>query len=301
MTNGAPKRARKAGRVREPDVRLRHGWLYKLVRGVVLLLGSLVILYPLMWMVSTSLKTDTAMYGNMYSVWVPRGGLDLNNYALAWQRANIDTTVLNSFKVTFTSLFFIMLLAYLTSYALVRMRFFGRQFWMTLFVALMLVRLEQVVMIPQYRLIKSLGMSDSLPGVILIYINGGIPFSVFLLTSFISRIPLALDEAAYIDGASRVRIVFQICLPLSLPGFATVVIFQFMTIWNDYFTPLIYLISPVNRTITLGLKNFSGVYKSTAYNHLFAALCTVSIPVITIFLLFQNLFISSIIAGSVKE
>jgi len=301
MTILASHRARRAERIREQGPRLRHSRLFKLVRGVVLLLGSLVILYPLLWMVSTSLKTDAAMYTNMYSVWVPPSGLDFQNYVIAWQRASIGVTILNSVKVTFTSLFFIMLLSYLTSYTLVRMEFFGRKFWMTLFVTLMLVRLEQVVMIPQYRLIKSLGMGDSLPGIILIYINGGIPFSVFLLTSFISRIPLALDEAAHIDGANRARIVFQICLPLSLPGFATVVIFQFMAIWNDYFTPLIYLISPAKRTITLGLKNFSGAYKTTAYNHLFAALCTVSIPVIIIFLLFQNLFINSIAVGSVKE
>ena len=127
------------------------------------------------------------------------------------------------------------------------------------------------------------------------------PFSVFLLTSFISRIPLTLDEAAHIDGASRLRIIYQICLPLSIPGLATVLIFQFMQIWNDYFTPLIYLVSPKNRTVTLGLTNFFKAYSSVSYNYLFAALCIISLPIIIMYLLLQNLFISGITAGAVKE
>jgi ABC-type glycerol-3-phosphate transport system permease component len=301
MAFSSARAGRKTLSIGGEEPRIRHGIPYKTIRTVLLITGAVIVLYPLMWMVSTSLKTHEAMYSNMYSILIPKGGWAIENYAIAWRTANIGPTILNSVKITFTSLFFMMLLSYLTSYALVRMRFAGRRFWLTLFVTLMLVPLGQVVMIPQYQLIRALKMNDTLQGVILLYINSGIPFSVFLLTSFISRIPLALDEAAHIDGASRVRIVFQICLPLSLPGFATVIIFQFMTIWNDYFTPLIYLVSPGNRTITLGLKNFSGVYKATAYNQLFAALCIVSIPVIIIFLLFQNLFISSIAAGSVKE
>lgn len=281
--------------------RTGHSLPYNIIRAILLTLGTVVILYPLFWLVSCSLKSDVAIHKDLYSIFFPIEELAFSNYVVAWNTARIGPTILNSVKITSISLFFMMLLAYLTSYTLARMRFFGQKFWMTLFVTLMLVPLGQVVMIPQYKLIKELGLVDKHLGVILLYINGGIPFSVFLLSSFISRIPISLDESAYIDGASRLRIIFQICLPLSLPGLATVIIFQFMNIWNDYFTPLLYLVSPKNRTITQGLKNFQGAYVSTDYNKLFAALCTVSIPIIICFLLFQNLFISGITAGSVKE
>lgn len=282
--------------------RLHHQWPYYLLRTVILVTGSVVIIYPLLWMVSCSLKPETLIHSDMYSILFPIEQIQFENYAYAWSKAGIGASLLNSVKITGVSLFCMMIIAYLASYALVRIQFIGRNLLMTVFVTLMLVPLGQVVMIPQYRLIKALGLNDSHLGVILLYINGGIPFSVFLLTSFISRIPIALDEAAYIDGASRVRITFQIVFPLSLPGFATVIIFQFMQIWNDYFTPLIYLVTPSKHTVTQGLKNFSsGPYAGTDYHYLFAALCIVSIPIIIIFLLFQNLFISGITAGSVKE
>ena len=275
---------------------------YRILQFGILIVGAILILYPLAWMVSCSLKTPKAIASDMYSIFVPLNQLDLvGNYSYAWVKAAIGSTVMNSVKITFSSLFFIIILAYLTSYTLARMEFFGRNLLMTVFVTLMLVPLGQVVMIPQYKLIRQMGLSDNIWAVVILYVNGGIPFSVFLLTNFISRIPITLDEAAYIDGASRWRIIYQICLPLSLPGLATVVIFQFMTIWNDYFTPLIYLISPQNRTITLGLTNFFKAYSSTNYNYLFAALCIVSLPVIFVYLLFQNLFISGITAGAVKE
>ncbi len=284
------------------ESRLRHSFAYDVLRAAFLIIGAIVVLYPLIWMVSCSLKSEVAIRTNMYTLLFPLKEFSPENYVIAWSKADFGHTFFNSVKITAVSLFFMMLLSYMTSYTLTRMSFFGRKMWMTLFVTLMLVPLGQVVMIPQYRLIKSFGLGDSHLGIMLLYINGGIPFCVFLLSSFISRIPIALDEAAYIDGASRLRIVFEICFPLSLPGFATVIIFQFMNIWNDYFTPMIYLVTPSKRTLTLGLKNFNeGPYGGTHYHQLFAALCIVSIPIIICFLLFQNLFISGITAGSVKE
>lgn len=297
MKKDATMRAARLGKNR-----LRHHWLYYLLRTTLLVGGSIVIIYPLVWMVSCSLKPESLIHRDMYSILFPVNLISFENYAYAWQKAGIGASFLNSLKITAVSLFCMILFAYLTSYALVRIEFVGRNLLMTFFVTLMLVPLGQVVMIPQYRLIKALGLNNTHLGVILLYVNGGIPFSVFLLSSFISRIPLVLDEAAYIDGASRLRITFQIIFPLSLPGLATVIIFQFMQIWNDYFTPLIYLVTPAKHTVTQGLKNFcSGPYAGTDYHYLFAALCIVSIPIIIVFLLFQNLFISGITAGSVKE
>ncbi len=287
---------------KQKPTKLYKSPLYRVVQFTVLILGTVIILYPLSWMISVSLKSEQAVASNMYSILIPWDQIALvENYSYAWVKASIGTTLINSFIITLSSLVGITFLAYLTSFTLSRIKFIGRNFLMTLFVTLMLVPLGQVVMIPQYKLIRQIGLSDNIWACVILYINGGIPFSVFLLTSFISRIPITLDEAAHIDGASRLRIIYQICLPLSIPGLATVLIFQFMQIWNDYFTPLIYLVSPRNRTVTLGLTSFFKAYSSVSYNYLFAALCIISIPIIIMYLLLQNLFISGITAGSVKE
>jgi len=256
-------------------------------------------MYPMLWMIAGSLKSDEAIRKDMYGL-IPIGGPAWSNYTFAWNVANIWRNGLNSLFVSSIAIVVIILLAYLTSYALARINFPGRNLLLTIFVALMLVPLGQVTMIPQFRLIGNLGLHNNLYSVILLYINGGIPISVFLLTSFMKTIPKELDESAFVDGAGRLRIIFQIFFPLTLPGLATVVIFQFMMIWNDYFTPLIYLQRPEVRTVTLGLANFNHLFGQVDYNMLFAALCIVSLPIITVYLIFQNMFISGITAGAVK-
>ena len=253
----------------------------------------------MLWMIAGSLKSDEAIKKDMYGL-IPIGGPAWSNYTFAWNVANIWRNGLNSLFVSSIAIVVIILLAYLTSYALARINFPGRNLLLTIFVALMLVPLGQVTMIPQSRLIGNLGLHNNLYSVILLYINGGIPISVFLLTSFMKTIPKELDESAFVDGAGRLRIIFQIFFPLTLPGLATVVIFQFMMIWNDYFTPLIYLQRPEVRTVTLGLANFNHLFGQVDYNMLFAALCIVSLPIITVYLIFQNMFISGITAGAVK-
>ena len=143
-------------------------------RYLFLILGAIVILYPLFWMVSCSLKTDAAIKTNMYSL-LPIGGIQLKNYVFAWQTAKLGNNAWNSLQISVVSLFFILVLVYLTSYAMARIKFTGRNALMMIFVTLMLVPLGQVVMIPQYRLIRLFGLINKLPSVMLLYINGGIP------------------------------------------------------------------------------------------------------------------------------
>ena len=273
--------------------------LYLFLRGTVLSISTVVIMYPMLWMIAGSLKSNEAIRQDMFGL-IPIGGPEWSNYAFAWNIAGIWRNGLNSLYVSIIAICFIVFLAYLTSYALARINFPGRNLLLTVFVTLMLVPLGQVTMIPQFRLIAGWGLHNNLWSVILLYINGGIPISVFLLTSFMKTIPKELDESAYIDGAGRLRIIFQIFFPLTLPGLATVVIFQFMMIWNDYFIPLIYLQRPEVRTVTLGLANFNHLFGQVDYNMLFAALCIVSLPIIAVYLIFQRLFISGITAGAVK-
>lgn len=271
-----------------------------LIDYIILMILSAVIIFPLIWLVGNSLKSDKDVRKNMANLLPSPGEWQFDNYIQAWQRGNIGDTIKNSFINTVVAVLLILIVAYLTSYAIARIRYRGNEIVYALFVSLMMVPLAQVVMIPQFRLISGLNLVDTHLGVILLYTAGGIPFSVFLLTSFLRRIPMELDEAARIDGCNHARIILKVLLPLSKPGIATVIIYQGMNIWNDYFTALIYLHSPDTKTVTLGLKNFMGQWGLVDYNRLFAAIAIVTLPVVLLYVIFQKQFIGGLTSGSVK-
>lgn len=267
---------------------------------IILTILSTFIIIPLIWLVGNSLKSDQDIRVNMAKLLPSAGEWQFGNYVQAWQRGNIGQTITNSFINAIVSVFLIVLVSYFTAYAIARIKYKGSEIVYALFVSMMMVPLAQVVMIPQFRMISGLNLVDTHLGVILLYVAGGIPFSVFLLTSFLRRIPIELDEASRIDGCSHMEIIFKILLPLSKPGIATVVIFQGMNVWNDYFTALIYLRSPEMKTITLGLKNFMGQWGLVDYNRLFAAIAIVTLPIILLYVIFQKQFVSGLTSGSVK-
>lgn len=266
----------------------------------ILMMLSGIIVVPLLWLLGNSLKSDKDIRVNMAKLLPSPGEWQIDNYIQAWKRGNIGQTIWNSLFNTLVSVVLILAVAYFTSYAIARIRYRGSEFIHAMFVSMMMVPLAQVVMIPQFRIISGLNLVDTHIGVILLYTAAGIPFSVFLLTSFLRKIPIELDEAACIDGCSRLAIIFRILLPLSKPGIATVVIFQGMNVWNDYFTALIYLRSPEMKTIMLGLKNFMGQWGLVDYNRLFAAIAIVTFPIILLYVIFQNQFQSGLTSGSVK-
>jgi raffinose/stachyose/melibiose transport system permease protein len=137
-------------------------------------------------------------------------------------------------------------------------------------------------------------------GLILPYAAGGLPFAVFVLSTFIRTIPWEIEEATIIDGASRLRIIFQIIAPLSLPGIATVVIFSFMGNWNELFLAMVMLTNPKLRTLPIAIMNFSGLWGYIDYSRLFAAIVIITLPVVVVYIIFQKQFIRGLTAGAVK-
>lgn len=258
------------------------------------------IIVPLLWLFGNSMKSDKDIRVNMAKLLPTPGEWRPDNYIQAWKRGNIGQTIWNSLLNTLVAVVLILFVAYFASYAIARIRYKGSELVHALFVSMMMVPLAQVVMIPQFRIISGMNLVDTHLGVILLYTAAGIPFSVFLLTSFLRKIPVELDEAARIDGCGRLAIIFRILLPLSKPGIATVVIFQGMNVWNDYFTALIYLRSPETKTVTLGLKNFMGQWGLVDYNRLFAAIAIVTFPIVLLYVIFQKQFVSGLTSGSIK-
>jgi raffinose/stachyose/melibiose transport system permease protein len=145
----------------------------------------------------------------------------------------------------------------------------------------------------------TLGLLDSLYGLILLYTAMSIPFSMFILTGFIKMIPNELDESAYMDGCSEPRIISKIILPLLKPALATVLIYNFIPIWNDVYFPLIFLHSPENKTLMLFITIFFGQF-STDWSLVFSALTIGAIPSIIIYLVGSKYFIKGLTSGALK-
>ncbi len=263
---------------------------------VVLLVFALIIVYPLVWMVFLSLKNQAEMYT---LVWGPPRHVEWLNYPEAWTIGSVGLTLWNTLVLTAVSVFALLVLCYFAAYAQARMRFPGSSLIMIVLVGTMLIP-AQVIIIPLYTLEASLGILNSRFGLILPYVAGGVPFSVFLLTAFLKTIPFELEESAFVDGCRRLQIIRAIVIPLSRPGLATVIVFQSFNVWNQYFLPLVLLQSPALQTVTLGLMAFSQQWGMTDFPRLFAALTIINVPVILLYAVFQRQFISGLTAGALK-
>ena len=261
-----------------------------------LLVLALIVVYPLVWMIFLSLKNQREMYT---LVWGPPHVFEWSNYPLAWTVGNVALTMYNTFVLTAASVILILVLCYFAAYAQARIKFPGSNLIMIVLVGTMLFP-SQVIIIPLYTLESSLGILNSRLGLILPYVAGGIPFSIFLLTAFLKTVPFELEESAFVDGSRRITIIRSIILPLSRPGLATVIVFQSFSVWNQYFLPLVLLQSPSLQTVTLGLMAFSQQWGMTDFPRLFAALVIINVPVIALYAVFQRQFISGLTAGALK-
>jgi raffinose/stachyose/melibiose transport system permease protein len=263
---------------------------------LVLLFFTLVTAYPLLWMLFSSLKSQGEFYTNLW--WVPKAWL-WENYSISWKVAQLSTTYWNSAVVTVTSILLVVIVSYLAAYSFARFEFRGSKLILLLFLSALMVP-GQVTLIPLFKIELLLHIYNTKLGLILPYVAGGMPFSVFLLTSFLRSIPRELDEAAEIDGASKMRILWTILFPLSRPGMATVVILTFIAVWNDFFLPLVMIKDTAQYTIPLGMMVFTSQFSDTNYSEVFAALSATVLPAVIVYVVFQRFFISGLTQGALK-
>ncbi len=272
-----------------------------------LLVGIAVLfLLPLAWMISTSLKEPFDLQG---ANWIPdpvawRNYADAFSYGM-WVRWTVNTVILTVFSVISA-----VLATSLTAYAFARLRWPGRDVLFGFVLATMMLP-GVVLLIPQFIIFAKLpafGFQDSrvwvntfLPLIVPGFL-GGSAFNIFLLRQFMKGIPMSLSESAKIDGASDFRILWSIVMPLSKPALATIAIFAFQGAWQDFMGPLIYLQSERLYNLQLGLRQFDfAAGGAPAWNWLMAASLVVMLPVLTIFLSFQQYFIEGINITSLGE
>ena len=269
--------------------------LPRLLVSAALLLLALVFFFPLIWMVMSSFKTNSAIFSAPFS---PPDSIDFSKWAEAWTVGNLGQYAINSAIVTIASVALILLLGAAAAYALSRYRFRGRGLVLGLF-ALGLILPLQSYFIAQSSIFTQLGITDTRLALIIPYTAMGLSLAVYLLKVYLDALPEELFEAARIDGAGDRQMFTSVALPLLRPGLATVAIFSALAAWNEFLLALLYIQDDALKTIPTGLLAFSTRYV-TDYSLLFSALSIVTIPMIVIYVVFNRQIVAGITAGSVK-
>lgn len=261
----------------------------------VLLIGLTVLtLTPLIWMLSASLKLDKDVF-SVPIQWIPTDP-QWGNYAKVWEKIPLLTFTFNSLKLTVLITIIQVLTSSFAAYGFAKCNFKGRNVLFLFYVATMAIP-WQVYMLPQYTLMNKMHLVDTHIGYI--FMQAFIPFGVFLMRQAFISIPNELLEAARIDGMSEYGIFAKIALPLSKASATTLVIFSFVTIWNDYMGPMLYFNTESKKTIQLSIKMFMGQY-STEWGLIMAVSVMALIPVFIIFLIGQKQFVQGIASSGIK-
>ncbi|MCL4377000.1 MAG: carbohydrate ABC transporter permease [Actinobacteria bacterium] len=248
-------------------------------------------------MVIASFKTNKEVFKQL---WGLPGNLNLDNFHNAWLNLNFSRYTFNSIIVVVISVALILIVSAPAAYALTRMRMrFANQ--ITFFYLAGMGIPFQLLFIPLFKILKSIHLIDTLPGLIIVYVALSIPFTVFLLTGFFLTIPSELEDASQIDGCNEFQTFFKIMAPMAAPGIVTAAIFNFIGLWNEYMLALIFITTPENKTLALGLY---GLQTSLQYSgdwvSVFAGAVLIIIPTTIIYVLLSEKLISGITMGAIK-
>ena len=259
-----------------------------------------IMIYPLLWLLMSSFKSNDTMFLNAWSL-VPQKWDIVQNYTTGFAGiAGISfwTFFKNSVIVTVVSVVGSIFFSLLAAYAVSRINFRGANFWFGCIVMTMMIP-SQVMVVPQYIILKKLGLSDTLVSMTLPWVFG-YAFFIFLIVQYMRGIPRDLDEAAMLDGCSKIGVLFKILVPVVQPSIVTASIFAFYWIWQDFFQPLIFVSNPKNFTIPLALKLYLDPNSYSNYGGLFAMSVISLLPVILVFIKFQKYLVEGIATDGIK-
>jgi multiple sugar transport system permease protein len=280
------------------DLKIPHPG--RIVLYVVTSALTLMFIFPFVWTISSSLKTAYEVVGYPPSL-IPQV-IQWGNYYQAWTSIEFDVFFKNSLIVVVLTVLGGTSSAFVVAYGFARFRFPGRNAVFGLCLAT-LVLPPEVTIIPLFLTFKQVHWLDTLKPLIVPSFFGGGAFAIFLLRQFILTLPFELDEAAMIDGASRLRVLVNVIAPNAKPALATVAIFTFIGHWNDFFGPLIFLNSPENFTLPLGLyslKTYAGDPGEPKDQLLMAGSVIATLPIILVFFAAQRYFIQGIVTTGMK-
>ncbi|KUP05167.1 sugar ABC transporter permease [Bacillus coahuilensis m2-6] len=256
---------------------------------------AIIFLVPFYYVVSNSLKTFAEILLNTSALPTV---LQFSNYVEAWEKMNYLKVFTNSLIITLVSNLVIVIFCSMAAYMLVRTKNKWSQIIFLMFVAAMVIPFQSI-MIPLVSFTSKLGLLNSIPGIVIMYLGFGSGLAIFLYHGFIKGIPIELEEAAIIDGCSRFGVFWRIVFPLLKPITVTIIILNSLWIWNDFLLPLLVLQDPNLRTIPLATFFFFGEY-TKQWDLALAALMLGIIPLLIFFFFMQKHIIKGIVSGSIK-
>jgi multiple sugar transport system permease protein len=253
-------------------------------------------LFPLYWLLKVSVTPNDLLYSEGVRMWPSRASFD--HYAFVLEHSDFPKFFMNSVIVSASTAFIVTILASLAGYALSRFIFRGK-YWIV--VLMLLTQMFPLVMLvaPIFKMLSPLGLTNSLGGLIIVYVAFNVPFATFLMQSFFDGIPKDLEEAAMIDGATRFRAFRQIILPLTLPGIAATLGFVFTAAWSELLFALMLISGADSSTFPVGLLSFVSKF-SVDFGQMMAAGVMALVPACLFFLLIQRYLVQGLTAGAVK-
>jgi multiple sugar transport system permease protein len=270
-----------------------------LMKHVLLILGSIGMLYPLLWMVSSSFKPENLIFTEL-GLWPSE--FVFSNYLQGWYALRTSFTLFfwNSFVIAALSVIGNVVACSLTAYAFARLEFRLKWLWFALMLGTLMLPYH-VTLVPQYVLFLSIGWVDTILPLVVPKFLAVDAFFIFLMVQFFRGLPRELDEAARMDGCGPWRIYWRIIMPLSTPVLATAAIFSFIWTWDDFLGPLIYLNDIQSYTVPLALRAFVDSTGLSAWGQLFAMSTLSLVPVFLFFLFFQRLIIHGVAMSAMKR
>jgi multiple sugar transport system permease protein/raffinose/stachyose/melibiose transport system permease protein len=282
---------------------MKTGIYYKTKKATINLLIHLFLisvavtcLFPLLWMVSASFKTQETIFSDMSLI--PKQ-FHFQNYYQAWMEGGFGRYFLNSIFYTASVVFGIVIIASMAAYAFSRLRFPGKNILFIMFMAAMMIPIPGSF-VALYVLLNKLHLRNTPIGYILCMINVGLSTSIFLLKTFFDKMPKELEDAARIDGCSKLGIWWNVALPLAKPVLAVVVVFNALNVWNEYILALIIFDSKQLMPLQVALQTFQGEF-ITRYPLLMAGLTITALPIIIVYVLMQRYIIKGVTQGAIVE
>ncbi len=272
--------------------------ILRVLHGVGLVFFGFLVAFPFYWMVVASLKPLILLAMNPLNLWFTPGELTLRAYKEIWFQFRFDSYFTNSAYVSTLTVLLTVTLAILAAYTIARLRFRGRVF-LSRSILVIYMFPAIVIAVPLYALYTKFGLRDDLHGLIVIYLAQTLPVAIYMLYSYFKTLPPDLEDAALIDGCSRLGVVWRVTIPLSLPAIASVGLYTFMIAWNEFLFAFLFLDSPSKFTLSRGIMQIADNI-NVSQQLLMAAAVIATVPIIVLFLIFERYLVKGLTAGGIK-
>lgn len=271
----------------------------QIILHVLLISGLVIVVLPMLYMLSTSLKPNGALYEYPPKFLPALDEITIENYVYILGQGKFYINFLNSVFVAIASVALTAVISTALAYVIARFKFPGKNLLFGFIVLTMIVP-GMTLIIPQYELAVKLKAINSLPGLIPFYVAWTISYSTFMIKGFIENIPRELDEAIYIDGGSVFDVFRHVIIPLAKPGIASVSIFNFLTAWEEFAWANTVISDNVKRTLPIAISGFFGQHQFTQWGYVFALSVFSLVPILIVFICCQKFFVEGLTSGSVK-